>query len=108
MSWLQDIATADGVSLEEAASYVVRLGIAIDVEAYLDIGREGRAALVAATEVQAMEAAVEEAAAEGRDIDAARAYANVDGGRAAARLMAKAAGEGVSRALRETKGPTGG
>jgi hypothetical protein len=105
VSWLQDIANTDGVSLGEAASYVVALGVHLDVTAYLDAGRDGRAALLAAQHA----AHVARLQAEGRDLDAARAFAPVDGGRTASRLMCEAATHGVARALRSTReGAAGG
>lgn len=99
MSWLQDISDRDEITLEEAAYYAVIAGVALDVSDYMDLGKEGRAALLAAhTMVHAGELE-----AEGRDLDAAKALAHVDGGRSAARLMARAAGEGVARALKAAK-----
>jgi hypothetical protein len=103
VSWLRDIAAADGLTLAEAAAYVVELGVVVSAEDWLNAGTEARAALVGAKHA----ARVAALNAEGRDIDAARAYATVDGGRTAARLLARAAGEGVARALRQEGKPGG-
>lgn len=97
MGWLYDVACADALEVLEAAALLVENGVALTAEDWRTLSTKERAALTVARRA-AKAGALQEA---GRDLDAARAYAAIDGGVSAARLMARAAGEGVARAMRE-------
>lgn len=97
--WLHEIAAADSCEPLEAALALVANGVTLSVDDWRTLSTRGRA-LLTASRVAAKSDALDE---QGRDLDAARAYAALDGGQRAARLMARAAGEGVARALRERK-----
>ena len=98
--WLLDLAANDDLDLQEAAALVVENVVTLTAEDWRGLGTEERAALTVARRA-ARAAALAEA---GQDLSAASAYASVDGGLAAARLVARAAGEGVSRARRAPPG----
>lgn len=101
--WLHDIAEADDCEPLEAAAVLVENGVTLSADDWRTLTTRGRALLTVARRA-AKAGALYEA---GRDLDGARAYAAVDGGVSAARLMARAAGEGVARALKE-RGTTHG
>lgn len=95
--WLHEIAAADRCELREAAAALVENGVTLSADDWRTLGTKGRAVLTVARRA----AKVFDLEGQGRDLDAARSYSQIDGGTAAARLMARAAGEGVARALRE-------
>jgi hypothetical protein len=101
--WLQAIASADECSVLESAAVLVENCVTLTAEDWRTLDTASRAALTVARR-GAVAGALE---GQGRDLDAARAYASIDGGVSAARLMARAAGQGVARALREKSQPNG-
>lgn len=97
--WLADLATADQLDLQDAAGLVVENGITLTAEDWRALGTAERAALTIARRADRCR----QLADAGNDMAAAAAYASIDGGVRAARLMARAAGEGVSRAMAELR-----
>lgn len=100
MSWLISIASADGISLAEAASWLVRNEVTISAMEWSALDAKERASLTAAR----IEWRAERLRDEGRDLAAAMESACIDGGASAARLMAKAAMEGVADARVRARG----
>ncbi len=97
--WLTAISWADRCEVHEAAAVLIENGVSLTAEDWRTLTTAGRAALTVARRAAKAAALFER----GNDLDGARAYAQVDGGRTAARLMARAAGEGVARALRQAR-----
>lgn len=98
MSLLDEIAAEDGVTVGEAAAYFAESGLT-SVAEWAALGRPGRALTLGARRSARVNAMFDS----GLRMEAAAAFSEIDGGRWAARLMAKAAAEGVVAALAETE-----
>lgn len=99
MSWLAELAKADGITVEQAARYLVEAGVSIGSSRWAQLERGERMLIIAARRL----ARVDQLEEEGQPIAAARAYARADGGAMAARLLAQGAALGVQRALRRQR-----
>lgn len=104
MSWLDELARADGVTVEQAVAYLVEGEVSIGSTRWAQLTRKQRALVVAARRA----ARITHLEEQGQDLAAARAYAPVDGGARAARLLAQSAARGVQQALRRSRRGAGG